>query len=60
MQFALFNASGNTVQTTTAPLWLTPAKGGPTTARIDQDDFATSTSDTGTTYRYNGGLYQYN
>lgn len=60
VQFALFNANGNTVQSTTAPQWLTPAKGGPTSARIDQDDFATSAPDTGTIYRYNSGIYQYN
>ena len=58
-KFQLKNGAGAIVQATTAPLWLTPVKGTPTTAAVDESLYADS-PDSGSTYQLNGDTYQYN
>ncbi|MDP9374542.1 MAG: PxKF domain-containing protein [Chloroflexota bacterium] len=57
-KFQLKKADGTLVQATTAPEWLTPAKGSATTATVDEtlySDPATS----GSTYRWDSTSQQY-
>jgi hypothetical protein len=56
--FQLKKADGTAVQANSLPQWLTPAKGSPTTASVDESlysDPATS----GTTYKYDATGQQY-
>lgn len=59
MKFVLKDANGAVVQSASLPLWVTPQKGSPTSATVDEtvySDPATS----GTTYRWDGSQYIYN
>ncbi|MEU1970805.1 PxKF domain-containing protein [Microbacterium sp. NPDC019599] len=60
VHFMLFDAQGRVVQTNTAPKWLAPVKGSATTAPLSAVEFASATTDSGSAFRYTGGLYQYN
>ena len=59
MKFQLKNASGTFVQAGTAPRWLAPVKGGSTGAAVNESAYASST-DSGSTYRWDGTQYIYN
>ena len=55
----LKDAAGNVVQTTTAPEWLAPVKGGATTAAVDESLY-TDPVTAGGAYRLSGTQYLYN
>jgi hypothetical protein len=59
MKFQLRNAAGQLVQTVSAPRWLTPVKGGATSAAVNESAFASSVT-SGLTYAWDGTQYQYN
>jgi len=58
VKFQLRDANGQLVQTATAPLWLTPQRGGPTSAAIDETVYSAPAS-AGTTYSWDGSHYGY-
>jgi hypothetical protein len=47
------------VQAERPPVWEAPAKGGPTTAPVDESVYAAA-SDSDASYRWDGQKYQYN
>jgi hypothetical protein len=57
-KFQLKDSNGNIVQSSTLPVWLTPVKGGPTTAPVDESTFADPPT-TGGTYRWDSTAQQY-
>jgi hypothetical protein len=57
-KFQLKKADGAVVQANTAPQWLSPSKGGPTTAGVDENLYSDSAS-SGTAYRYDSTAQQY-
>jgi hypothetical protein len=59
VKFELKDANGNVVQSASLPLWVTPQKGNPTTAPIDETVF-TDPATSGNNYLWSGGKYQYN
>jgi hypothetical protein len=61
VKFALKKADGTPVTSATAPAWLTPVKGGPTSAPVD-GIAAPGTADSGSSYRADttAGQYIYN
>jgi large repetitive protein len=59
MKFQLTNAAGQAVQANSAPIWLTPVKGSSTAAGVNESAYG-ATGDSGSTYTFNGGHYQYN
>jgi hypothetical protein len=59
VKFQLKDANGNIVQASTAPIWVSSLRGGPTTATIDENVY-TDQPTTGTTYRWDGQQYIYN
>jgi hypothetical protein len=50
-KFQLKDATGKIVQATSAPVWLTPAKGALTTAAVDESAYS-DPADSGTTFRW--------
>jgi len=58
VKFQLKNAAGQVVQAAAAPIWLTPVKGSPMTAPVDESLYSAS-PDSGTTYRLDGAAQQY-
>jgi hypothetical protein len=58
VKFQLKNASGQVVQASSAPIWLTPAKGNLTTSSVNEESFAT-TGDSGSTFRWDSSGQQY-
>jgi hypothetical protein len=58
VKFQLKNSSGQVVQAATAPVWLTPVKGGAMSMPIDET-VQTVTADSGTTFRYDATAQQY-
>jgi len=58
VKFQLRNASGQLVQSTTAPVWLIPVKGVAMTAPVDESVYNAS-ADSGTTYKYDASAQQY-
>jgi len=61
VKLQLKNAAGNAVQSTTAPSWLTPVKGGAMSLPVDET-VQTVSADSGATFRYDAtaGQYIYN
>ncbi len=59
LKFQLKNASGTVMQAGTAPKWLAPVKGSSTSAAVNEPAYAPST-DSGSTYRWDGTQYIYN
>lgn len=59
MKFQLKNAAGQVVQAGSAPKWLTPVKGGTTSAAVNESAY-TSTETVGGAYTWDGTQYQYN
>jgi hypothetical protein len=59
VKLVLENASGATVQPVAPPEWLTPVKGGSTSAPVDETVYATS-ADSGTAFRGDSGQWIYN
>ncbi|GAB3763044.1 hypothetical protein FB382_001317 [Nocardioides ginsengisegetis] len=59
MKFLVRNAAGQVVRTAAAPQWLTPVKGGPTSAAVNEGAY-TTTGTVGSTYTWDGSQYQYN
>jgi hypothetical protein len=58
VKFQLKDANGNVVQASSLPLWLTPAKGSPTTAAVDEIAYSDPAT-TGGTYRWDSTTQQY-
>jgi hypothetical protein len=61
VKLQLKNASGSTVQSASAPTWITPVKGSAMSAPVDESSYAAS-ADSGTSYKYDAtsAQYQYN
>ena len=59
VKFQLKRADGSVVQAASLPVWLTPAKGAPTTAPIDQSLYSDAATPGGT-FKWDGEQYQYN
>ncbi len=59
VKFALVGPDGQPISPVTAPVWLLPAKGGPTTLPVDESVY-TLPSDSGSAYRFTDGHWQYN
>lgn len=59
VKFQLKDANGNVVQTATLPVWLTPVKGGSTSAAIDESVYSDPAT-SGNTYKWDGQQYHYN
>ncbi len=59
VKFQLKDANGNIVQASSAPLWLTPAKGSATSEAVSESAYSDPAT-TGTTYRWDGQQYIYN
>ncbi len=59
MKFQLTNAAGQTVQTVSAPKWLTPVKGSATSAAVNESAY-TASATVGGSYTWDGSKYQYN
>ncbi|WP_344255852.1 OmpL47-type beta-barrel domain-containing protein [Terrabacter carboxydivorans] len=59
VKFQLMNAAGQAVQSATAPVWLTPVKGGAMSLPICET-VQTVTADSGSTFKYDTGQYIYN
>jgi hypothetical protein len=57
-KFQLKNAAGTVVQAATVPSWLTPVKGSPMSAPVDESVY-TASGDSGSTYRYDAAAQQY-
>ena len=58
VKFQLKNASGQVVQASGAPIWLTPAKGNATTSPVDESVFSLP-GDSGSTFRWDSSAQQY-
>jgi hypothetical protein len=58
-KFRLKRADGALVRANTAPVWLAPARGGATTAPVDEDAYGLPADSTGA-YRWDGAQYQFN
>jgi hypothetical protein len=58
-KFTLTGPDGTTIQPVSAPVWLTPVRGGPTTLPVDETVYNLP-SDSGSTYRLADGHWQYN
>jgi hypothetical protein len=58
-KFLLKRAGGALVQANTAPVWIAPAKGGATTAPVDEDAYGLP-ADSSSAYRWDGTQYQFN
>ena len=58
VKFQLKKADGTIVQATTAPVWLTPVKGGAMSIPVDET-VQTVSADSGSTYRYDSTAQQY-
>jgi hypothetical protein len=58
VKFQLKNASGQVVQSATAPVWLTPVKGVAMSVPVDETVY-TASADSGSTYRYDATAQQY-
>jgi hypothetical protein len=58
-KFSLTGADGTIVQPVSAPIWLTPANGGPTSLPVDQT-LSTAPADSGWLYALNGSIWKYN
>jgi hypothetical protein len=60
VKFQLKDANGNVVQSASLPVWITPVKGGSTSASIDESVYSDPAT-SGTTYRWDGvSQYIYN
>lgn len=59
VKFLLKDVNGNVVLSASAPKWLSPEMGGPTTAPIDESTYNNQTT-SGTTYVWDGTQYHYN
>jgi hypothetical protein len=59
VKFQLKRADGVVVRAERLPVWEAPAKGGPTTAPVDESVYAAA-SDSDASYRWDGQKYQYN
>ncbi len=59
VKFALTDANGVSVQPAVAPLWVTPRKGAPTNAAVDEGDVSEPAT-TDAMYRLRGDHYGYN
>jgi hypothetical protein len=59
VEFQLKHAAGNVIQSSSAPVWLTPQQGGPTTSPVDESVY-TDPASGGTTYTWDGQQYHYN
>lgn len=59
VKFQLKDASGNIIQSTTPPQWITPQQGSALADSINETDF-TDPTDSGTTYNWDGDKYYYN
>jgi hypothetical protein len=59
VKFQVKNAAGQAVQATTAPMWLTPVKGGAMSLPVDET-VVTVSADSGSTFKYDTGQYIYN
>jgi hypothetical protein len=57
-KFQLKRADGTPVQAVTAPVWLTPVRGGSTSAPVDESLYG-AVSDSGSVYRYDASAQQY-
>jgi hypothetical protein len=57
-KFQLKRADGTVVQSNSLPAWLTPVKGSPTTAAVDESLYSDSAT-SGNTYRYDSTAQQY-
>jgi len=57
-KFQLKKADGSIVQAATAPVWLTPVKGGAMSLPVDES-VQTVSADSGTTFRYDATAQQY-
>lgn len=58
VKFQLKNAAGTPVQSASAPVWLTPVKGGAMSLPVDET-VQTVTADSGSTFRYDATAAQY-
>ena len=58
VKFQLKDAYGKSYQSVTAPIWLTPAKGSPTTAAIDEIAYSLA-ANAGSQYRWDAAAQQY-
>jgi hypothetical protein len=58
VKFQLKDAAGKVIQTTTAPVWLTPLKGNAMSVPVDETS-TTVGADSGSTYRYDATAQQY-
>jgi hypothetical protein len=58
VKFQLKDAAGKVIQTTTAPVWLTPVRGSTMSAPVDETVY-TASADSGSTYRYDATAQQY-
>lgn len=59
VKFQLKDAAGNVVQASSAPQWINPQQGSAIADSINETDFTDST-DSGTTYNWDGQQYHYN
>lgn len=59
VKFQLKKADGTIVQSSTAPTWLAPQKGGTMSSPVNESDFAGS-ADTGNAFSWQSHHYQYN
>jgi len=59
VKFQVKKADGTAVQSATAPVWLTPVKGGAMSLPVDET-VQTVTADSGSTFKYDTGQYIYN
>jgi hypothetical protein len=57
-KFQLRKADGTLIQAVTAPVWLTPVKGGSTSASVDESLYS-APADSGQVYRYDATAQQY-
>jgi hypothetical protein len=59
VKFELRKADGTVVQPASAPKWITPTKGGTTSAPVDESLYS-DIADSGSSYRREGDNWQYN
>ena len=59
VKFELRKADGTVVQAASAPKWITPVKGGATSAPVDESLYS-EVADSGSAYRREGDKWQYN
>jgi hypothetical protein len=59
VKFQPKRADGTVVQAASLPVWLSPAKGAPTTAPVDQSQYAEAAS-SGSAFKWDGEQYLYN